>query len=61
MACQRAAGWAVSPSKQAFYNVKTVPARGDRLGPSGFVSALGSIGSRSEPVIQTNTEHTQIY
>ena len=40
---------------------QTVPARGDQLGPSGLVSGLGSIGSSSEPAIQTKTEHMQIY
>ena len=35
---------------------QTVPARGDQLGPSGLVSALGSIGSRSQPTIQTKIE-----
>ena len=40
---------------------QTVPARGDLLGPSGLVSALGSIGSRSELAIQTKTKHTQVH
>ena len=37
---------------------QSVLARGNQLGPSGLVSALGSINSRSGPAIQTKTEHT---
>ena len=53
----------VSPFRRAVKRstAQTVPARGDQLGPSGLVSALGSIGSRSEPAVQSKTEHTQIY